>query len=69
VTNKTWGKVKQSIYFLVKHVLKYVSLQNKKTVSLCPMFHSSPLPPTFFCHPSVSVIPKFSGIVPRDLKF
>jgi hypothetical protein len=44
--NETWGKVKQSFYFLVKHVLKYVSLKNKTNVSLCPMFHSSPLPPT-----------------------
>jgi hypothetical protein len=26
--------------------LKYVSFKNKTTVSLCPMFHSSPLPPT-----------------------
>jgi hypothetical protein len=34
--------VKQSFYFLVKHV----SLKNKTTVSLCPMFNSSPLPPT-----------------------
>jgi hypothetical protein len=25
---------------------KNVSLKNKTTVSLCPMFHSSPLPPT-----------------------
>jgi hypothetical protein len=28
-TNETWGKVKQSFYFLVEHILKYVSLKNK----------------------------------------
>jgi hypothetical protein len=37
-TNETWGKVKQSFYFLVKHVLKYVSLKNKTTVSLYTLF-------------------------------
>jgi hypothetical protein len=29
----------------VKHISKHVSPKNKTTVSLCPMFHSSPLPP------------------------
>jgi hypothetical protein len=32
-TNKKWGKVRQL-------------LKNKTTVSLCPMFHSFPLPPS-----------------------
>jgi hypothetical protein len=44
---ETWGKVEQPVYFLVKHVLKYVSLKNKTTVSLCSMFHSSPILPLY----------------------
>jgi hypothetical protein len=36
-TNETWGKVKQSFYFRVTHISKYVSTKNKKIVSLCTM--------------------------------